>query len=959
MFQDERISAYLDGQLPPDERTQFEDELARNGELRQVVEELRGLHDSLQELPRHRLNDDFALHVLRRAERAMLSDPHAVGAGANGSSANVSSANDAHVVRAGAGDSFQDARKSRRPWIWAAIVVAAAIVVMVYNPPPRKPAEVASRDSSPSARKPEDTRLARSLPEGKIADPAAVRDAKQFDEADLYAKYRKSGVATDGERQFRKRVEDGAAESKLNEGLDIAGDGGHRRGGEKDGARSEKASATLQTSPSQETLRDVASGRGVRDNRSAKANGDVAGGGLSPGRDFEFRSNLQQSADAPTNQPAEGRPAGKPESTAGTFDRLATNKGAAPADVRFGDTSNGKGRGGASDRGIAGTSRSSSHERASSGEMFVAEVATEPGVRPEAVQQLLEKNGIALDSSPAANLALISAVLSASKGNASNTTPLNGISDGGSSPANGASLGAAGFGNASRGGASGNGPAAKIAAGTFSAPIADKDNDDAGLPKTVVPSSNYAAGRPNSAPGANSLGLMQGPAGAVHAPNAPAADDGSLEVVYVVGTRKQVMGLFNDLYSHPAQFQPLALSEVNQETAESREADAKPGEDRLSLDDNAGKTEKADKADKAAAKKPAPETGAIPLDRFAGAKNDSSPVADPIVPPAPFAPPAAPSAPAPAVPPASPPAAPLAKIEDNSPSAQDRAIEESGKKPIAAAGGQALAGASAPAGAKETPTKLPAPKPTAAPQSAASEPAASRPAALQPAAQQPQAQKSLRKQHTEPRPVATELATPLPAAIDVAAPVPVIEERHVEQKKAELAARKPEATRLSATAESESLAEPSERTNGSSWAARMALPPDTEEVLRQALAERQNPVTDFGRQLKLREREADSAGKSKLDHGKSADKEKFGGDVQFRQKAAEKQQALQREGAAAEDQVQAVFVFRSARGKASTTAAATASAPAKPVAAPTGVTSSPAARPAVETPSVAPSKSSK
>ena len=43
LFQDERISAYLDGQLPPDERSQFEDEMARNGELRQVVEELRGL----------------------------------------------------------------------------------------------------------------------------------------------------------------------------------------------------------------------------------------------------------------------------------------------------------------------------------------------------------------------------------------------------------------------------------------------------------------------------------------------------------------------------------------------------------------------------------------------------------------------------------------------------------------------------------------------------------------------------------------------------------------------------------------------------------------------------------------------------------------------------------------------------------------------------------------------------
>ena len=775
----------------------------------------------------------------------------------------MSAANDAHVVRAGASDSFQDVRKSRRPWIWAAIVVAAAIVVMVYNPPQRKPAEVASRESSPAARTPEDTRLARSLPEGKVADPAVARDARQFDDAFLYAKDRKSGIPTDGERQFRKRVEDQPAESKLAEGLGSASDGSRRRAGATDAARSEKPGMTPQTPSSQETLKDIASGRGVLNGRSEKTNGAVAGGGLSPGRNFGFRSNLEQSADAPTNQPAEGRPAGKPESIVAPFDRLATNKGAVP--VQFGDTLDGQGKGATLDRGPVLAARSSAHERASSGEMFVAEVATQAGVRPEAFQQLLEKNGIALDSSPAANLALISAVRSASSGSASSGSPptgisLNGIADGGSSPAEGASLGAAGFGNASRGGASGNSPVAKIAAGTFSAPAADKDSDGAGLPKSAGPTSNDATGRPDSALGSNSLGLAPRPAGAAHAPNAPAADDESLEVVYVVGTRKQVMGLFNDLYSHPAQFQPLALSEINQETAESREADAKPGEDRLSLDDKTDKADKIEKADKAAAKKPAPQTGAIPLDRFAKNIKDSPPASQPIAPPAPFAPPAGPSAPVAAsfAPSASPPGAALAKTEDKSPSAQDRPIEDSGKKPVAAAGGTVRAGATAPAGANETPAKLPAPKPTAAPQSAASEPAASRPATSQTAtsqtatsqtaAQQPVVRKSITKEQSEPRPVATELSTPQPAAIDATAPALNVDEPNVEPKNAELAARKPEATRLSATAESESLAEPSERTNGSSWAARMPLPPYTEEVLRQALAERQNQSTDFGRQ---------------------------------------------------------------------------------------------------------------
>ncbi len=315
---------------------------------------------------------------------------------------------------------------------------------------------------------PEDTRLARSLPEGKIADPAVARDARQFDDKFLYAKDRKSRVPTDGERQFRKRVEDQAAESKLAESLNTAGDGSHRRAGATDAARSEKPGMAQQTPASQETLRDIASGRGVLDSRSEKTNGAVAGGGLSTSRNFGFRSDAEQTADAPTNQPAEGRPAGKPESTAAPFDRLATNEGAAP--VQFGDKLDGQGKGGPLGRGPVVTARSSSREPSPSGEMFVAEIATEPGVSPEAFQRLLDKHDISLDSSPAANLALISAVQSASRGNASNASTLNGIADGGSSPAERASLGAAGFGSASRGGASGNGSAAKIAAGTFSAP---------------------------------------------------------------------------------------------------------------------------------------------------------------------------------------------------------------------------------------------------------------------------------------------------------------------------------------------------------------------------------------------------------------------------------------------------------------------------------------------------------
>jgi len=950
MFQDERISAYLDGQLPPDERTQFEDELARNGELRQVVEELRGLHDSLQELPRHRLNDDFALQVLRRAERVMLSDSHSVGtdsngsvangsaangSAANGSAANGSAADDSHVVRAGADNSFQDARKSRRPWIWAAIVVAAAIAIMVFNPPEKKPAEVAVRDSAPASRTPEQDRMAHSLPEGVVAEPAAARDRNQSLEEKLYAKDRNSAVATDGERQLRKRIDDRALDPGTADGLTPTSSFGNRRATEKEAARADKAAKAPQTPPSQDRLGELSSGRGGLDLRSEKANGAVAGGGVSPGRDFEFRSNLEQPADAPTNGPAEGRPAGKPQSTAGPVDHLATSKEAAPVDVMFGETAHGQESGTALGLGRAIAARSLSYEKSSSGDMFVAEVATEAGVSPEAFQQLLDKRGIAVDSSPAANLALISAVRSASAGSVSASA----VGSGNVSTAN----------VSASSGVSGNGSAAKTAEGLFSAPSVDKDGDVAGNPKTAGPTSNYAAGRPNSALGATSPGLAPKPADAGHAPKTPSADDESLEVVYVVGTREQVMGLFNDLSGKPAQFRTLALSELTQEAAEAREADAKAGGDRLTLDD---KTNKA-----------APDKSGTRLERFADGNKDSSPASEAFAAPVPFSPPAAPLAPAPApsVPPALPPVAPLAKTEDQPASALDgRFDEKSGKKSIPAIAGGPVAGASAPAGANETTAKLPAPKPPAAPQ---------------PAAQQPLAQQSAAKQHAAPRSVATQPATPQPAAIDAAVPAPVVEEFKVEQEKADLAVPKSETARLAATTDSDSLAEPSEQSRGSSWASPVrSLPKDIEDDLRQALAGRQNQLNGRNLQLKLREREVESVDDSRPDRGKSTDKPKFGDDVQFRQKADVNAKGLQREGAAggdqaasnqaasnqaASDQVQAVFVFRLARGKASTTAGTAAATPSKPVAAPTGVTSSHAAPSPAETPSTAPGKASK
>lgn len=66
-FSDERISAYLDGELTAAERAEVDALLASNPELRQLVDELRALRSSLQNLPRATLGGGFSDRVMQRA----------------------------------------------------------------------------------------------------------------------------------------------------------------------------------------------------------------------------------------------------------------------------------------------------------------------------------------------------------------------------------------------------------------------------------------------------------------------------------------------------------------------------------------------------------------------------------------------------------------------------------------------------------------------------------------------------------------------------------------------------------------------------------------------------------------------------------------------------------------------------------------------------------------------------
>ncbi len=129
-YDDERISGYLDGELTAEEQASFEEELAQNAELRQVVDELRSLRSDLDLLPRSHLESDFAARVLRRAEREMLS-------GGKEAPAAAEPPPTSELTPAPAARDMISSRWSRerlrRPLLWSAATIAAAILIMAFT----------------------------------------------------------------------------------------------------------------------------------------------------------------------------------------------------------------------------------------------------------------------------------------------------------------------------------------------------------------------------------------------------------------------------------------------------------------------------------------------------------------------------------------------------------------------------------------------------------------------------------------------------------------------------------------------------------------------------------------------------------------------------------------------------------------------------------------------------------
>ncbi|MGO9111675.1 MAG: anti-sigma factor family protein [Thermoguttaceae bacterium] len=142
----ELFSAYLDGELTADEQVRVEQILATSPEARQLLEEMRALGSTLQELPQEKLDEDLSARVLEVAERRMLLPDLQVddagdkpSAGRAAETLNPAEADSIGWLGVPWREISWHGMFSKRALIWSGVVVATAIIINFTSPPPPKP----------------------------------------------------------------------------------------------------------------------------------------------------------------------------------------------------------------------------------------------------------------------------------------------------------------------------------------------------------------------------------------------------------------------------------------------------------------------------------------------------------------------------------------------------------------------------------------------------------------------------------------------------------------------------------------------------------------------------------------------------------------------------------------------------------------------------------------------------
>ncbi len=180
--ENELFSAYLDGELTAAEEVEVERLLRESPAARQLLDELRALSNSLQALPSRKLDEDLGPHVLRQAERRILSGPADQTDPANLPSP---ASRDASSPIGGPLEPWWSWRRrlSPRNLSWSIMAVVTAILVMIAT---------GEHDDTP------DDRHMAMHPQGENTEaPAETPELKTLDDLDK-GKYEKTLGVTDG-----------------------------------------------------------------------------------------------------------------------------------------------------------------------------------------------------------------------------------------------------------------------------------------------------------------------------------------------------------------------------------------------------------------------------------------------------------------------------------------------------------------------------------------------------------------------------------------------------------------------------------------------------------------------------------------------------------------------------------------------------------------------------------------
>jgi negative regulator of sigma E activity len=131
---DELLSAYLDGELTPEEQSRVEHALGESGRCRQRHEEFLALRATLQSLPREQLDTRFSERVMERIRRLHASHPHEKVAVAEG----IDGASQVEVVADAAAERrIERLSRALRSRPGALLAAAAAILIAVLIAFPR------------------------------------------------------------------------------------------------------------------------------------------------------------------------------------------------------------------------------------------------------------------------------------------------------------------------------------------------------------------------------------------------------------------------------------------------------------------------------------------------------------------------------------------------------------------------------------------------------------------------------------------------------------------------------------------------------------------------------------------------------------------------------------------------------------------------------------------------------